>query len=163
MKILVLSDSHASHGFMRRCMEVLAPDAVIHLGDYYGDGQILAEEFPQVPLYQVPGNCDLHRGWCPDGEIRLIELGGVRLYLTHGHRHGVKMGLYRLLADARAAKVQAVLFGHTHEALCQREEDSLWVLNPGPASWGGSAGLITTRDGHIHTCTVLSAGDLKDL
>ena len=148
MKILVLSDSHASLGFMRRCIEVTRPDAVIHLGDYYNDGQTMLEEFPQIPFHQVPGNCDMHRGWIPDPEIKLIELGGVRIYMTHGHRHGVKMGLYRLLADARAANVQAVLYGHTHLAHCQ-QEDGLWILNPGAASWGGSAGLITTNLGKI--------------
>lgn len=162
MKILVLSDSHASMSFMRRCIETTQPDAVIHLGDYYSDGQTMQEEYPQIPFHQVPGNCDLHRGWIPDPEVKLIELGGVRLYMTHGHRHGVKMGLYRLLADARAANVQAVLYGHTHLACC-RQEDGLWLLNPGTASWGGSAGLITTVGGIIKSCVLLRPEDVKDL
>lgn len=162
MKILVLSDSHASLGFMRSCIEATAPDAVIHLGDYYNDGQTMLEEFPHIPLHQVPGNCDLHRGWIPDPEIKLIELGGVRIYMTHGHRHGVKMSLRRLLADARAANAQAVLYGHTHMAHCEFQE-GLWVLNPGAASWGGSAALITTHLGKIMNCVPLRPEDIKDL
>ncbi len=162
MKILVLSDSHASLSFMRCCIEATKPDAVIHLGDYYNDGQTMQEEYPHIAFHQVPGNCDMHRGWIPDAETRLIELGGVRFFMTHGHRHGVKMGLYRLLADARAANVQAVLFGHTHMAYCQ-QEDGLWVLNPGAASWGGSAGLITTERGMIKNCVLLKPEDVKDL
>lgn len=162
MKILVLSDSHASLSFMRRCIEATWPDAVIHLGDYYGDGQTMQEEYPHIPFHQVPGNCDMHRGWIPDPETRLIELGGVRMLITHGHRHGVKMGLYRLLADARASNVQAVLYGHTHMAHCQ-QEDGLWILNPGAASWGGSAGLITTELGKIKHCVLLRPEDVKDL
>lgn len=161
MKILVLSDSHACFSFMRRCIELTAPDAIIHLGDYYRDGQTMAGEFPHIPIYQVPGNCDAHRGYIPDPEIRLVELGGVRLYLTHGHRHGVKMALSRLIADARAAKVDAVLFGHTHSALCQ-QEDGMWILNPGAASWGGSAGMLLTRQGKIENCYLLHASELKD-
>lgn len=161
MKILVFSDSHASLSFMRRCIEVTSPDAVIHLGDYYNDGQTMLEEFPQIPFHQVPGNCDMHRGWIPDPEVRLIELGGVRILMTHGHRHGVKMSLHRLLADARAANVQAVLYGHTHIAHCERE-DGLWILNPGAASWGGSAGLISTHLGKIVSCVLLRPEDVKD-
>lgn len=162
MKILVLSDSHATLGFMRRCIEVTAPDAVIHLGDFYNDGQTMQNEFPQIPFHQVPGNCDLYRGWIPDPETRLIELGGVRFFLTHGHRFGVKQGLYHLLRDARGAGAQAVLFGHTHMALCQ-QEDGMWVLNPGAASWGGSAGLIVANQGKIASCVLLRPEDIKDL
>ena len=162
MKILVFSDSHASLGFMRRCIEATEPDAVIHLGDYYNDGQTMLEEFPHLPFHQVPGNCDMHRGWIPDPETRLLELGGVRFWLTHGHRHGVKQGLYRLIADARASGVQAVLFGHTHLAHCS-QDNGLWVFNPGAASWGGSAGLIFTHCGRIQQCVHIRPEDVKDL
>lgn len=162
MKILVFSDSHASFSFMRRCIENYAPDAIIHLGDYYRDAETMAEEYPQIPMFQVPGNCDMHRGYIPDPEIRLIEVGGVRIYMTHGHRHGVKQSLYKLLPDARAANVQAVLFGHTHIAHCQLE-DGMWVLNPGPANYGGSAGLIESHNGKITDCHLVYPIDLKDL
>ncbi len=161
MKILVFSDSHSSFSFMRRCIEAVRPDAMIHLGDYYSDGQTMAEEYPRIPIYQVPGNCDAHRGYIPDPEIQLISIHGVRIYMTHGHRHGVKMSPYKLLADARAANVQAVLFGHTHVAVC-RQEDGLWVLNPGPASFGGSAGIIETAGGRITDCYLIRPEDLKD-
>lgn len=162
MKILVLSDSHAGLSFMRRCIEATQPDAIIHLGDYYSDGQTIAEEYPHIPLHQVPGNCDLHRGYIPEPEIRIMDLGGVRLYLTHGHRHGVKHGIYALVRDARAVNAQAVLFGHTHMALC-RQEDGLWILNPGAGgSWGGSAGILVTERGKITHCSLIQAADLKD-
>lgn len=160
MKLLVLSDSHAGLSFMRYCVEQLSPDAIIHLGDYYADGQTLAEEFPHIPLYQVPGNCDLHRGYIPDPEIQVLEFRKVRLYVTHGHRHQVKHGLYALLADARAAGAAAVLFGHTHQAVCC-QEGQLWVLNPGAGgSWGGSCGLLEIHDGKILSCRVIHSADL---
>ena len=161
MKILVFSDSHSSFSFMRRCIDYVQPDAMIHLGDYYSDGQTMAEEYPHIPIYQVPGNCDAHRGYIPDPEIQLISIHGVRIYMTHGHRHSVKMTLCKLLADARAAQVQAVLFGHTHVAVC-RQEDGLWVLNPGPANYGGSAGIIETTGGRITDCYLIRPEDLKD-
>lgn len=161
MKILVLSDSHSALSFMRRCVEAVKPNAVIHLGDHFDDGLALKEEFPGVPVYQVPGNCDRYR--CPPGqpEILITRICGVELYLTHGHRHSVKAYLGALLRDARAAKVAAVLYGHTHVPDCHREEDGLWVLNPGSCGYyGGSAGLIETAEGKITACRLLKECDL---
>ena len=164
MKILVLSDSHAGLSFMRRCINAVQPDAVIHLGDHYDDGTAMAEEYPQIHFYQVPGNCDAHRCFIPDPETRLETLGGVRILMTHGHRHHVKQTLIRLLADARASRADAVLFGHTHSAYCQREEDGLWILNPGSCGYfGGSAGLLEVRAGQILQCRLLREEDLNVL
>lgn len=160
MKILVLSDSHAGLSLMRRCVEKVEPAAIVHLGDYYDDGQIIAQEHPSISFYQVPGNCDRNRGWIPDPEIKIEKICGIWAYLTHGHRHSVKQGLYSLLADARAAKAQVVLFGHTHSAVCY-EEDGMWVLNPGACgSWGGSCGVIEVERGIIQRCYLLRAEDL---
>lgn len=156
MKILVLSDSHSSMRFMRTCMDAVQPDAVIHLGDHYDDGETLHEEYPNVLFYQVPGNCDLYR--CPYGtaEIRVERIFGLDLYMTHGHRHKVKQYLGALLRDARACHVKAVLYGHTHVTDCHQEDDGLWVLNPGSCGYyGGSAGLIEIRDGQIQGCRIL--------
>lgn len=164
MKILVLSDSHAALSFMRRCIDAVQPDAVIHLGDHYDDGTAMAEEYPQIPFYQVPGNCDAHRCFIPDPETRLETLGGVRILMTHGHRHHVKQTLIPLLADARASRADVVLFGHTHSAYCQREEDGLWVLNPGSCGYfGGSAGLLEIREGQILQCKLLREEDINVL
>lgn len=164
MKILVLSDSHSALSFMRRCIEAVKPDTVIHLGDHYDDGSAIAEEYPQLSFYQVPGNCDAHRGFIPDPETRLETLGGVRILMTHGHRHQVKQTLIRLLADARASRADLVLFGHTHSAYCQQEEDGLWVLNPGSCGYfGGSAGLVELRDGKLVQCRILREEDLNVL
>lgn len=156
MKLLVLSDSHASRYFMRQCLDLIRPDAAVHLGDYYNDGQDMAEEYPTIPIYAVPGNCDRSRGYIPDPEVKLVTIGGVRFMLTHGHLHNVKMTLIRLLAAARDMGADAVLFGHTHEAHCTREEDGLWVLNPGSCGYGGgSAGLIEIQNGKIVDCRIL--------
>ena len=163
MKILVLSDSHAALSFMRRCVNLVKPDALIHLGDFYEDGRSISVEFPHIPMHQVPGNCDLYRmvRYVPD--ILNYPVGGVKLYMTHGHRHGVKFGLAELLADAREAGVQAVLYGHTHIADCHQEPDGLWVLNPGSCNYsGGSVGLIETENGQIQRCRILEYHDLEE-
>lgn len=149
---------------MHECVRLLQPNAVVHLGDYYSDAEDLQEEFPELSMYMVPGNCDAHRGWIRDPEIRNERVCGVQLYMTHGHRHMVKQTLIRLLADARAGGVQAVVYGHTHLADCHQEPDGLWVLNPGAGgSWGGSAGIIEVEQGKIRSCRIVKAEDLKVL
>ena len=163
MKVLVLSDSHSGLSFMRRCIDRVKPDALIHLGDYFDDGQTMEEEYPHIRIFQVPGNCDRYR--CPPfaREILIMPVCGVSLYMTHGHIHKVKQTLGLLLRDARESKVDAVLYGHTHVADCHQEEDGLWVLNPGSCgSWGGSAGLIEISDNKILNCRILRLDDLED-
>lgn len=164
MKILVLSDSHSALSFMRRCIRAAKPDAVVHLGDHYDDGQAMAEENSHIVFHQVSGNCDVYR--CPLNTPLILnyDIGGVRFYMTHGHRHFVKQSIGNLLSAARQGSAKAVLYGHTHQKDCHREPDGLWVLNPGSCgSMGGSAGLITVLDGEIAQCRLITAEDLEEM
>ncbi len=164
MKILVLSDSHSGLSFMRRCVAKVRPDAIIHLGDYFDDGQTIAQENPHLRTYQVPGNCDRFRCMGREPEIMRPSIGGVRFYLTHGHLQMVKSTLGRLLREAREAGAECVLFGHTHESCCEQLEDGLWVMNPGSCgSSGGSCGLITVENEKITACRVLRQTDLEEM
>lgn len=163
MKILVLSDSHSALGFMRRCVQWAKPDALIHLGDHYGDGEVLAEEYPHIPVHQVAGNCD--RGRCPFNarEMLCYKVCGVMLFMAHGHNHHVKYGIGAITADARRMGAAAALYGHTHQADCHRDDDGLWVLNPGACgSFGGTAGLIETDGEKITACRIIRQADLEE-
>ena len=162
-KILVLSDSHSALSFMRRCISKVRPDAMIHLGDFYEDAETIGEEFPHIPLHQVPGNCDLYRMMKFAPDILIYPVCGVEFYMTHGHKHGVKMTLSNLLREARKTSAKTVLYGHTHIADCHREADGLWVLNPGSCNYyGGSVGLIEVEDGKILSCRILEEHDLEE-
>lgn len=156
MKILVFSDSHSYTDFMLDRTRLIQPDVLIHLGDYYRDADALALEFPHIPLYALPGNCDqYYAGYLPD-PVSLIELDGIRLFLTHGHKHGVKYDLTKLKMEARRAGAQAVLFGHTHSQLICHE-DGLWIINPGSCGiYTRDAVLITTADGKISHCAPIA-------
>lgn len=163
MKILVLSDSHSALRFMRHCIDIICPDLIVHLGDYYDDAAAIHEEYSHIPLLQVPGNCDRYRCSSLTQEILISNVDGVTIYMTHGHLHGVKQHTGGLVLDAKAANAQVVLYGHTHVADC-RQEDGLWILNPGSCGYGGgSAGLIETRDGSILNCRILRQEDLEEL
>lgn len=164
MKILVLSDSHSSLHFMRRCVRILKPDAVVHLGDHYDDGQAIAEENPHLVVHQVAGNCDRYR--CPPfaRETLSYMVCGVELFMTHGHNHRVKSGIGALLSDARKCGAQAALYGHTHVADCHQEPDGLWVLNPGSCGYGGgTAGIIEIENKKIITCRIIGQAELEEL
>ena len=163
MKILVLSDSHSGMRFMRQAICKLRPDAVIHLGDHYDDGETLSEEYPNLPFHIVMGNCDLYRTYGIHPERLCYDVCGVRLYMTHGHIHHVKSGLYSLLKDARASGAAAALYGHTHKAYCVQEDDGLWELNPGACgNAGGSVGLIETNGKEILSCRIIRLTELEE-
>ena len=164
MKILVFSDSHRALSFMRACVDKIQPDAIIHLGDHYADGENIHMEYPGILFYQVPGNCDLYSAPPFAREMLVQRLGGVDFYLAHGHIQRVKQSLYDLVHNARACKCAAALYGHTHIPDCHQEPDGLWVLNPGAAGYsGGSAGLIEVMDQKIISCRHVRSRDLEEM
>ncbi len=147
MRLAIVSDTHGNWPLAARAIKQEGElDALIFLGDHASDGQQLAKAL-QLPVYLVRGNCDS----ADQGpEEQLVELGGWRLLLCHGHRYGVKQGLQRLYYRGLEQQVDFVLFGHTHQAVC--EEGDVTLINPGSvselnvlrdtASWG----LLTLSD-----------------
>ncbi|MBS6533759.1 MAG: YfcE family phosphodiesterase [Oscillospiraceae bacterium] len=152
MKILVFSDSHRSWSGMIQAIDEQQPDQVIHLGDLISDAEEMSYLYPKLPICMVSGNCD---GWTTVPAIKQITLQGHSILLSHGHLWGVKSGYDAAVAQARAAEADILLFGHTHQPLCQQLEDGLWVLNPGPSR--SSCGVILLEDGLIR-CTLTRLG-----
>ena len=127
MRLLILSDSHGNLQYMTQAVERLGPTHVIHLGDHTRDAQDLSRRYPMLPVVSVRGNCDYGDD---TPEQRLVEYGGVRILMTHGHRYGVKSGLLRYSMAALENQVDVALFGHTHCAYCEAYQ-GVWLLNPG--------------------------------
>ena len=149
MKILVFSDSHGRLGHMMDAMERERPRRVFFLGDCHRDGEALRNAYPDVPMELVRGNCD----WDQAPDELLVEAGGVRFLLTHGHRYYVKSGPDHLARSARAKGAGVVCFGHTHDAL-NMPNCGVWMLNPGTA--GGiharaGYGVIEVENGKFRT------------
>ena len=98
MKIAVFSDTHGFSRGMINAVEEYKPDQVIHLGDGMNDAEKVREMFPQIPVCCVPGNCD---GYYDDEEAyKLITLGSLKAFLTHGHRYAVRGGKLDVLLYA---------------------------------------------------------------
>ena len=137
MKILVFSDSHGRLGLMLDAIEKEHPRRIFFLGDNYRDGEDLAAAYPDIPVDLVKGNCD----FCPGPDELLVEAGGVRFLLTHGHRYGAKSGTDRLAEAGKQKGAAVVCFGHTHEAL-NMPLRGVWLFNP------GTAGGVHNRPGY---------------
>lgn len=149
MKILVFSDSHRSKSGMYDAIELHNPDQVIHLGDHLDDAEELSWVYPKLPFCMVPVNCD---GWTTVPLKKQITLAGKSFLMSHGHLWGVKRSFDAAIADARAAGVDVLLFGHTHKPVCQQLEDGLWLMNPGTSR--STYGLITIERDVIQ-CSIL--------
>ena len=103
---------------MAYAIEREKPDAVLHLGDHTDDADDIRRAFPALTIYHVRGNNDF------DMDVPLfavVTVGGVRMYLTHGHRERVSM-LHSGLVPARAREegCSFAFFGHTHRMMAER-------------------------------------------
>lgn len=136
MKILIVSDSHGDTAALRKAIARENPDRVFHLGDVERDAQRIAASFPALPMDAVQGNCDAYSGGSGPDEL-LVTAGGVNFFLTHGHRYHVKMGTALLFRAGLDAGADVVCFGHTHRAVCKKQ-NGVWLVNPGSAAGIGA-------------------------
>jgi putative phosphoesterase len=155
MKLLVMSDSHRNIGHMLFAVEQTKPDAIAHLGDHIIDAIELRRKLPGMEFYMVMGNCDFST---VGGNELLLQLEGVKIYMTHGHIYGVKSGYDALIKQAQRQKADLALFGHTHQAMIQ-QTDGLWLMNPGQMKnhdciYTASYGIVTIKDGTFD-CSIL--------
>ena len=152
MKILVLSDSHGNYSNMVQAVQREQPDRIFHLGDGWRDAQRLHDQFPDIPLEQVPGNCDFRLRETP--EI-LLTVGGKRILLCHGHTLGVKSSLANAYLTAKEDQLDLFLFGHTHIPQVDKQGKTLF-LNPGSiGEFRPSYGIVTIENGKLDGRTVL--------
>ena len=152
MKAAVFSDTHGNTALMAEAVRRTRPDCVIHLGDYERDTAILRREFPEIPLYQVCGNCDF-AAMAPLRDV--VQLGPVKALITHGHMYNVNYSTDSLVYAAQEAEVPLVCFGHTHEAL-NIEVGGVKLFNPGTAGRGRSLtwAMVTVFDNGGILCEI---------
>jgi uncharacterized protein len=118
----VISDTH---GLLRpqAAAALAGVELIIHAGDV-GKPEILTELARLAPVAAVRGNTD--RGaWAGNLPLtRVVEIGGVHLYVLHE--------LFCLDLDPAAAGLAAVIFGHSHAPHLEQKNGVLF-LNPGSA------------------------------
>ena len=109
MDILVLSDTHGRDDRVREVMRRTRASVVLFLGDGLRDLNVISDD---VTVRSVRGNCDFIGADIP--ETRLEAFGSYRIFMTHGHRYGVKFSEEAAIRAAVAADADVLAYGHTH-------------------------------------------------
>lgn len=131
MRILVVSDTHGNYQLLRQVVKAAGSvDLLLHAGDGSSDLSKLTREFPTLSLAAVAGNCD---PFSNQPRELLLDVGGKKLFLTHGDRYQVKWDLLRLYLEGQERGADLIVFGHTHRPLINNERGIL-LFNPGSLS-----------------------------
>lgn len=126
-KIGIISDSHHSKENIIKVANLLKDaDLILHLGDNIDDCDLIGKIL-DVEVIGVLGNCDIGKEGLNE---KIIEINGVNIFMTHGHKYNVKYNLNTLFYRALELEADIVLFGHTHYYL-NVEEDGIIFFNPG--------------------------------
>ena len=132
MLLAVISDTHLPRGgraLPAACVERLrGADLILHAGDFTTADVLADLHALGPPVHAVHGNVD-------DPEVRrllpsarVVKAGGARIAMTHdaGPADGRLQRLRR-----RFAEVDAVVFGHSHIPLHERDDGGFQIFNPG--------------------------------
>ncbi|HEU5214156.1 MAG TPA: metallophosphoesterase family protein, partial [Gaiellaceae bacterium] len=126
-----ISDTHLPRGARRipeACLERLrASELILHAGDVTAASVLAELEAIGPPVHAVHGNMDDAelRELLP--EARVVDVGGLRIGMTHDPGPGAGRE-ERLLR--RFPGCAAVVYGYTHQPQLERVGE-VWILNPG--------------------------------
>ena len=147
-QFIIVSDSHGNQEGLARVLQAHPKaDALLFLGDGLSDLAAVRQTTRCPLVYEVRGNCDYDKSVPAD---RLISLGGLLLFVTHGNGYEVKLTTGPLRRAAAQRGAEAVIFGHTHSPY-YAYTDGIYLFNPGsismPRVGRPTYGLLTVRDG----------------
>lgn len=145
MKILVFSDSHLCLENLIKMVDLENPQVVICGGDHSRDALELSYIEDKLDYFIVRGNCDMFDHSFKD--ILQFKLEDKKIYLTHGHLHGVKMTLEKLKKATKESNEDIVIFGHTHIPYHEIYE-GIHYFNPGAAK-DGNYGILEIKGNNI--------------
>lgn len=102
-------------------------EVVVYLGDGHIDFERAKPLLEGKRVYAIQGNNDFH---CKYPKNQIINEGGLKIYITHGHYEYVKSSMGRLISIAKRNDCHLVLYGHTHN---QQEDnvDGVKLFCPG--------------------------------
>lgn len=122
MKILICSDNH-----LRDCLQdIKDKHPECELAFHLGDSEFNYDELKD--FIAVRGNNDFDMRY---DVIKVIELLGHRILLTHGHRYiGFFYGTENLVKIAKDNDCDVVCYGHTH-IYADELIDDVRLINPG--------------------------------
>ncbi len=124
-KILIVSDSHGLEEEVAQLAERHGNDADLMI--HCGDSELPAGHPSMSDFAGVRGNCDYDDAY-PDRFAK--TLGGLTIFVTHGHLYGVKSSLMKLKYKGEEEGADIICFGHSHELGAEMIDGRLF-LNPG--------------------------------
>lgn len=145
MRIIVLSDSHKALSNLRTAIEEQRDKSatLIFLGDGLRDLESCEDLTENMRIIAVKGNCDMY---CPEDSTALSEIGGKRIYCTHGYLEKVKYGNMLLYEQAEKYDADIILYGHTHRGVTEYH-DGRYFFNPGSIMQGDYGFIDITPSG----------------
>ncbi len=132
MALVIISDTHLSGGgrvLPEECLALLrAAEVIVHAGDISTVAALrqLTELGP--PVHAVAGNVDEPALQASLPQELEFEYGGVRIGVVHDG--GPARGRLERLRE-RFAGTAAVIFGHSHLPLHERDQQGFQIFNPG--------------------------------
>jgi uncharacterized protein len=154
MVVAILADTHMPRGARAipdRCLELMAgADAILHAGDFTDEPVLDSLEALGPPVLGVHGNMDSAALRQKLPEQLTFEQAGVRIAMIHDGGPG-RGRLARL--RRRFPGADAIVFGHSHMPLHEREGD-FQIFNPGSPTErrrapGHTMGLARIRGGAL--------------
>ena len=64
---------------------------------------------------------------------KLIQIGGHKVFITHGNHYGGEFGIPTMREIAKENGADIVMFGHSHKPVIEKSGD-VTVINPGSIS-----------------------------
>src|SRR5699024_5797868 len=122
-KVIIMSDTHGLVHEITEIRDKHEADKVIHCGD----SELYKEDTVLEGAIVVEGNCDQSHQF---NNEEIIEIDGLRFYVTHGHLYQVKQQLMTLSCRASEMKADIVCFGHSHIVYAEQDDHHLYI-NPG--------------------------------
>jgi len=124
MKVVVFSDAHGSKRTIKQVLK-FNPDAAYIIS--LGDTELRHNYLLDLNIIAIKGNYPFDGGI---GYESILEIEGKRIFITHGHKYGVRRDIRELVQKADETGVDVVLFGHTHIPFIDRL-NGVYYLNPG--------------------------------
>ncbi|MGM9552504.1 MAG: YfcE family phosphodiesterase [Clostridia bacterium] len=147
MRVLIISDSHGDTKRFDKAIVAFEPDMIIHLGDIERDVEYLESVYPHIRVEAVLGNND---PWVRRESEKVLDIEGVKVFITHGHTYGVWDNGFRIAKRAEELCCSIALFGHSHIPV-NEVYGSVRVFNPGsisrPRVGGYSVGIMEIENG----------------
>lgn len=157
IKIGIVSDTHEELSEQVNAI-ISGCDIAIHAGDI-GSSSVLEELQPKSGhVIAVAGNNDKPYLWdfkdwalvkhLP--HVQKLSVPGGKIVIEHGHEHDMHMPAHSDLRNAHP-DARAIVYGHTHIQVIDKENPGQYVINPGAAGY--------TRNKGGPSCIVLSIDD----